>query len=309
MQWKNRRIVAFDTETTGLQPFLEDRIVEFAAVELILDEQGRVREERAHSWLVNPGIPIPRAVTQITGITDQHVADKPPFTEIAEKVRDLFTDAVTVAHNYPFDLAFLKKELRLAGLRWREPLAAVDTVDVSMRWFADARSHKLEDLCKRLGVTLDNAHRATDDAAACGRCFVEMARRHQVEDELQAMLDWARAIGRPPPDGPLATDEEGSVVFAEGPHAGQPVEEHPRHLAWMEKARARGPHGWDWRYPESTRRWIRRWLDVRGSGRAQAGGKSFRQDDWSPDSCIAERRILDPAARPRGLGDRSGGLA
>jgi DNA polymerase III epsilon subunit family exonuclease len=297
MRWRSRRIVAFDTETTGLNPHLEDRIVEFAAVVFELDDRGDIVHEGHHSWLVNPGIPIPKASTQITGISDADVVNAPPFQEIAPMVRELFVDAVSVAHNYPFDLAFLKKELKLSSLEWVEPLAAVDTVDVSMRWFRDARSHKLEDLCKRLGIVLEGAHRATNDALACGRCFIELTRRHQVEDELQSMLDWAKAIGRPPEDGPLGTDPNGAVVFSEDLRVGgqelfgKPVEEHPLALAWMEMARERRLDGWGWRFPESTRRWIRRWLDVRGQGRAAGGGKSFRAEDWAPDSCIVERRI------------------
>lgn len=291
MRWKSRNIVAFDTETTGLSPFLDDRVIEFAAVVFQLDDSGAVARRTEHAWLINPGIPIPRAITQITGITNDQVADKPPFSEYAEQIRDLFADSVAVAHNFPFDLSFLKKELGMAGLAWREPLAAVDTVDVSIRWFKDARGHKLEDVCRRLDITLDGAHRAVNDAEACGRCFIELVRRHNVEDELQAMLDWARAIGRPPPGGPLGVDGNGAVVFATGEHQGEYVEEFPLHMAWMEKARKRVGSEWQWTYPESTRAWIRRWLDVRGSGRSRGNSKGFRIDDWALDSCIAERRV------------------
>ncbi len=291
MKWKNRRIVAFDTETTGLSPFLDDRVIEFAAVVFQLDESGGIARTTEHAWLINPGIPIPRTVTQITGITNDDVQDKPPFTEYAEQIRDLFVDSVAVAHNFPFDLAFLKKELVMAGIAWREPLAAVDTIDVSMRVYKEVRGHKLSDLCKRLDITLDGAHRAVNDAEATGKCFIELVRRHEVEDELQSMLDWARAIGRPPPGGPLGVDGNGAVVFATGKHQGEYAEEYPLYLAWMEKARERHDGQWRWRFPESTRSWIRRWLDVRGSGRSRGNSKGFRIDDWALDSCIAERRV------------------
>lgn len=288
MKWKHLPIVAFDTETTGLEPFGGDRIIEFAAVVFHLDEQGRIERQEEHSWLVNPGGPIPRKVQEITGITDADVVDKPGFDAIADAVVELLAGAVTVAHNYPFDLAFLTQELGRLGLHWPEPLAEVDTVDLSIKHFANERGHKLSDLCQRLDVVLRGAHRATNDAAACGRSFIELARRHQVDDDLQAMLDWSRAIGRPPESGPLGTNEEGTVVFLEGPHEGEPVAHHPIYLAWMQKARVRGPHGWVWRYPEATRRWAQRWLDVRGSGRALQNAKSFRPEDWALDSCIAD---------------------
>lgn len=292
MKWKHLPIVAFDTETTGLEPFGGDRIIEFAAVVFRLGPDGRVVHEEEHTWLLNPGIPIPKKVQRITGITDDDVARQPSFEVIAEQVRELLAGSVTVAHNYPFDLAFLTQELRNVGLDWPEPLAEVDTVDLSIRHYSGEKGHKLEDLCQRLGVGLDGAHRAANDAAACGRCFVELARRYDdgrgVGNDLQEMLDWSRAIGRPPEDGPLGVDERGRVVFREGPHAGQPAADHPIHLAWLEKARVRGPAGWGWRHPESTRRWIRRWLDVRGSGRARLSAKSARPEDWVVDSCIAD---------------------
>ena len=186
----------------------------------------------------------------------------------------------------PFDLAFLEQELRFAGLSWPCPVAEIDTVDLSMKLFPDAASHKLGDLARRLDVPLENAHRATDDAAACGLSLARLLRRHDVGDDLQALLDWAGAIGRPPEDGPLASTEQG-VVFTEGPHDGRPVAEFPLHLQWMLEARTRGPNGWQHRYAESSRRWIRRWLDVRGSGRAQGGVKPIHPDAWQLDSCVA----------------------
>lgn len=300
MKWKHRPVVAFDTETTGLEPFNGDRIIEFAAVVLHLSDNGEVVREERHAWLLNPGIAIPKKVQRITGITDEDVADQPRFEEIAEQVRDLLSGAVTVAHNYPFDLAFLTQELRNVGLSWPEPLAEVDTVDLSIKLYDDERGHKLEDLCRRLDVQLDGAHRASNDAAACGRCFAELARRHHVDDDLQAMLDWSNAIGRPPENGPLGTDDSGRVVFLEGEHANAPVADHPIHLAWMDKARERGIDGWRWRFPESTRRWIRRWLDVRGSGRARTSAKSVRAEDWAIDVCIADPPLDDAVSQLQG---------
>ncbi len=297
MQWKHLPIVAFDTETTGLEPFGGDRVIEFAAVELHLDERGEVTDRRDHSWLINPEREIGRKVTEITGISNADVAAQPRFAEVAKPIRELLEGAVTVAHNYPFDLAFLsmefervREETRDPRMRWPEPLAEVDTVDLSMRCFPEARSHRLADLAERLSVSLENAHRATDDAAACGTCFAKLARQHQVDDELQSMLDWAGAIGRPPPDSAIGPDEDGQLVFLEGPKRGRPIATHPVHLGWMEKARVRTSAGWQYRYPEGVRRWIRRWLQVRGAGRATLNPKSFHAQDWVLDPCIATAR-------------------
>jgi DNA polymerase III epsilon subunit-like protein len=290
--------VAFDTETTGLEPFGGDRVIEFAAVVLHLSPEGKVIDREDHSYLVNPQVPIPRKVTEITGISDSDVAGRPTFAEIAPTVRDLLANAITVAHNYPFDLAFLTQEFLRTGSWWPEPLAEIDTVDLSMREFPDARAHKLSDVCERLAIRLDGAHRATNDAAACGIAFATLAERRQLPDDLQAMLDWAGAIGRPPDEGsPIGADpQSGRAVFLEGPHVGRPVADHPLHLAWLEKARVRDRGGWEWRCSEPVRRWIRRWLDVRGSGRATQNPKSFRAEDWVLDSCIAAERTHEGLA-------------
>ena len=142
------------------------------------------------------------------------------------------------------------------------------------------------DLADRLRVTLDRAHRATDDAAACGMCFIQLAQQNDVADELDAMLDWANAIGRPPESGPIGPNEVGQVVFLEGELEGEPVAQHPIHLAWMEKARVRRNGSWQWRYSDAVRAWARRWLQVRGAGRASQNPKSFNSQDWVLDPCI-----------------------
>jgi len=291
MRFKHLPIVAFDTETTGLRAFDGDKIIEVGIVKLTLDERGEVVAREDYSQLVNPGIPIPRKSTEITGIRDADVANAPAFSDIAQDVYEWLGSGIAVAHNFPFDLGFLDQELRNSGLHWPEPVAEIDTVDLSMKVFSDPNghrvSHKLGDLAKRCDVSLENAHRATDDAAACGLCFAYLLRRAEVEDDLQALLDWAHAIGRPPAEGPLQPGDRGRLVFTEGPHTGKAVAEHPLHLQWMTKARVVGPNGWQWRYSESVRQWAQRWLDIRGSGRAKSHPKPVHPDSWSLDSCIA----------------------
>lgn len=286
MRWKHLDIVAFDTETTGLDPYQGDRVIEISLVVLRLGEDGSITVPKVVSHLVNPGVPIPRTVTNLTGLKDEDLIGKPPFAEIAAEVGELLGRGIAVAHNYPFDHAFLQREFLIAGVPWTEPLAAIDTVDVSVKHHRDAKSHKLGDLAKRLGVALTEAHRAANDAEACGRCFLEMVRRADVVDDLAEMLEWADGVGRPPEDGPLGVDERGVPVFREGPHEGAPVVDHPLHLAWMEVARVHRSDGWVWRYPDSTRRWLRRFLDVRTSGRARSSPRTFHASDWVLDSCI-----------------------
>ena len=287
MRWTDKPIVAFDTEATGLNPWTGDRLIEFGAVVFHLDEHGRVDDSRIerHEFFVNPGVPIPPEVQKITNISDEDVAGAPPFEAMADVIWRLLEDSLSVAHNYDFDQAVLASEFQRTGRFWPTPLAEIDTLDLSRRYFGGARGHRLKQLAQRLDIRLVDAHRAANDAEACGRSFLAMTSRFDAPDQLDGLLQWADAIGRPPQDGPLLLDDAGRVVFREAPHQGQPAAMHPDHLAWMVVARRRVQGEWQHRYPESTRSWIARFLRLRMAGRAVQGGRSFGPDDWSPESC------------------------
>ena len=287
MRWMDRSIVAFDTETTGLNPWLGDRLIEFGAVVLHLDGRGRVDEGRIerHQFFCDPGVPVPPEVQKTTNITDDDVHGQPPFAERAEQVWDLLHGAITVAHNYDFDQAVIASEFKRLGRFWPTPLAELDTLDISRRYFQGGRGHKLGELCQRLEVRLAEAHRAANDAEACGRAFLAMVDRFKAPDELHDLIEWADGIGPPPADSALGVDERGRVVFVEGPHARRPVAEVPDHLAWMTIARQLVAGDWQHRYPESVRRWAARFLRLRMAGRALQGGRNFGPDDWAPESC------------------------
>ena len=84
MRWVDCRIVAFDTETTGLRPFDGDRIIEFGAVEIFVDAQLQVSRVRPHQFLINPEMSIPREASRVSGITDEDVANAPKFSVLAK---------------------------------------------------------------------------------------------------------------------------------------------------------------------------------------------------------------------------------
>lgn len=98
------------------------------------------------------------------------------------------------------------------------------------------------------------------------------------------MLDWADALGQPPEGDVIRVNESGIPVFAEPPLEGQPVEEHPVHLQWMEIALVRSEGEWKPRYSAELRSWISRFLRIRASGRARQNPKSFSPADWTIDS-------------------------
>lgn len=284
MRWRDRPILAFDTETTGLDPVDGHRVIEFAGVEFRLSPEGSVSEVVRHEWMFNPGRPIPRESSDVHGIRDEDVADKPAFATAARQIHALLQRSVTVAHNYPFDQRMLTYEFQLAGLGWPCPPAEIDTSDLSRRFFKEAREHKLATLAQRLEVPLVQAHRAGDDAEACGRCFLALAARNAAPDDEAAMIDWADAVGEPPSGGHLRRDDAGTIVLGpDTPSPGEPVAAHPDVLHWMTLARARADGRWDWRFPEPTRTWAARWLRIRGSGRFPGGGKGFGAGDWGID--------------------------
>ena len=160
-------VVAIDTETTGRDPAV-DRIVEVAAV---IWDGTRISERL--SWLVNPGRPIPQEATDVHGITDADVVDKPPFSDIVLSVVAALANKVPLAYNAHFDRQFLLEEYNRCGVaeiklppafrrnvEWLDPLVWVREVQ------KDERSRALGEVCQRLGIPLANAHRATDDAEA-----------------------------------------------------------------------------------------------------------------------------------------------
>ncbi len=281
MRWTDCRIVAFDTETTGLSPFDGDRIIEFGAVEIDVGPDGRVRGVKPHQFFVDPEMPIPSKVARLTGITEEHLRGAPVFAKVAARVRDLLADAILVAHNIYFDVNFITLELRRAGFAWPAVRAEVDTLTLSQRLLPDLRSHKLEAVATQLGISLDNAHRATDDAEATGRVLVELARRMRAPEDLEEFVLWADAASPPPDTGHLAIGASGLPEFLDGPHKGRRADEAPDHLQWMTMALELRDGEWRHRYPESLREWARRWLRVRCSGRIQPGARSQGPLDWT----------------------------
>ena len=286
MRWRDLPILAFDTETTGFNPEDGQRVIEFAAIDFRLDATGAIVSKTRHEWLINPGTPIPRDVTEVNHITDDDVAGKPTFSAVAGQIHELLTGALIVAHNLPFDQKFLVHEFAQVGLGWPVAAAEIDTYPLSKMFFPEAKAHKLGELCRRLEISLEEAHRAGNDAEACGRCFLALAERHRAPDEIEGLADWGDAIVEPPGTGHIVRSLAGILVFTDGPKQGQPALDHPDILAWMTMARERKDGRWDWRYPESLRRWVDRYLRLRGAGIFPQAMKGFGPHDWGIDTPI-----------------------
>lgn len=162
--------VVFDTETTGLDP-ARDEIVQIGAVRAV---NGRLVEGEVFDMLVNPGRPIPPASSRVHGITDEMVAGAPTVGPAAGRFHDFARHAVLVAHNAPFDLAFLERARRASGVTFDNPV--LDTVLLSAAIFGTGETHTLDAIAERLGVGIDGTarHTALGDARATAEVLIRM---------------------------------------------------------------------------------------------------------------------------------------
>lgn len=168
--------VCFDTETTGLRPDSEE-ITEIAAVKV---RNGEIIGE--FQTYVNPHKPIPPNITELTGISDETVADAPELSDALPTFLEFTGDLPLVAHNAGFDMAFIRKGCKRLGIQ-RE-FTAIDTVEMSRILFPDMAKHRLNTLAKALKVGPFEHHRASEDAAVLGRIFIKLLEK--LRDELHA---------------------------------------------------------------------------------------------------------------------------
>jgi len=155
---KDTVFIAFDTETTGFSS-KKDRMVEIGAVKF----RGNGDVLATTNWLVNPQREIPYYATKTHGITTEMAAEALVFAEVWPKFEAFCDDAVLMAHNAPFDIRFLKAELKRANIK-PAALPIADSLPLFRDWFPRAMSHSLEPLSTYLGVSGDTYHRAEADA-------------------------------------------------------------------------------------------------------------------------------------------------
>jgi DNA polymerase III subunit epsilon len=166
------RAIVFDTETTGLELHLGHRVIEVAAIELRSD----LPTGRHFHRLIDPGRDVPEDATRIHGFTNAHLAGKPLFGEIAgELLEFLGDDEVLIAHNAPFDFAFLNAEFEIRGL---PPLASarmVDTLELAKAKFPGL-PNSLDALCRRFSIDLSarTTHNALLDCKLLAEVYIEL---------------------------------------------------------------------------------------------------------------------------------------
>lgn len=168
--------VVFDIETTGLSS-KTDKITEIGAVKI---SGGKIVAE--YNQLVNPERRLSAKIVELTGITDEMLVDQPTIDQVLPEFMDFAGDAMFVAHNSDFDTGFIRHNCEQLGLPYQQK--AIDTIAISRALLSDLKSHKLNLVAKRLGVRLDNHHRAVDDAKATAEIFLkflEMFKENGIE--------------------------------------------------------------------------------------------------------------------------------
>ncbi len=193
--WEDVEIALLDVETTGRDASI-DRVIE---VGIVVARGGKILSK--HNWLVNPGVPIPAASTEVHGIKDADVADKPSFAELAREIAETLGGRVPAAYNALFDKAFLLSELARASIDvlpypslkrdvvWVDPLVWAREIQQA------EKSRTLGEVAQRLGIELERAHRASEDAEAAARVLYVLCADGRVPRPYGAFVQEQRRLG------------------------------------------------------------------------------------------------------------------
>jgi len=165
------RSVLFDTETTGLDPATGDRIIEFAAIELLRD----LPTARVFHRLIDPERDIPEEATRIHGFTRSDLMGKPKFADIVDDLLAFLGDAPLIAHNAAFDFAFVNAELARLGRPPLDPSRMIDTLALAKARFP-GMPNSLNALCGRFNIDLSEriTHNALLDCRLLADVYVEL---------------------------------------------------------------------------------------------------------------------------------------
>ncbi len=241
-------VLAFDLETTGISTN-NDRIVQIALVGS--DSSG---EPVNYEHLINPRRAIPSGASGVHGIFDSDVRGLPDFSTYADEIHQMVEDAVIVGHNVrKFDMPMLDNEFRRIGKLPPRPKAIMDTLEI-VRRVKVPRPHNLGSLCRKHGISLENAHTAAADAAASLLLFWRLTVDHSpmFRSTLKEVERWLihgktanddSALGRGMNDlemldslGKIRIDD-GHYIIAFGRHRGSHLLEvkkvDPRYINWL----------------------------------------------------------------------------
>lgn len=160
--------VVFDIETTGFSS-IKDKIIEIGAVKIV---GGHITD--TYSTFVNPERPIPYEITRLTNIDDGMVSDAPSIEDVLPEFLAFCDGCALVAHNAGFDVGFIEQNCRYQEIGCE--FTYLDTVAIARILLPALSKYKLNIVAKALGVSLENHHRAVDDAMATADIFIHFIR-------------------------------------------------------------------------------------------------------------------------------------
>jgi DNA polymerase-3 subunit epsilon len=207
------REIVFDTETTGLDPFQGDRLVELGCIELV---NGFLTGQHFHRY-INPERDMPAAAFQVHGLSTEFLKDKPLFADVCEEFLAFVGDAPLIAHNAMFDLGFINAELDRCKRMLIARERMIDTLMLARRKHS-AGPYSLDALCARYGI--DNSrrtkHGALLDAEILAEVYLELTGMRQAKlslvDEVSQAVHTGFGIAvvqvRATPLAPRVTDAE-----------------------------------------------------------------------------------------------------
>lgn len=181
------QFIVLDIETTGIN-CKHDKIIEIAAV-----KYDRFQEVASFSTLINPLVPLPRAITTLTGITQADLDSAPTWDAVKDEFLSFIGGLPLIGHNiYSFDIRFIEKAY---GCSFSVPL--IDTLELSRHIFPEFPTHKLGYLANAFGIEVKRSHRALDDVrttcALLEICLYEMARGGSVQIHPESVVPLAQS--------------------------------------------------------------------------------------------------------------------
>lgn len=227
----SKPICFFDLETTGTD-ISKDRIVEISVLKVFPNGN---RESK--TWLVNPTIPIPKAASDVHGITDERVANEPTFRELAKTIHNMIKDSDLAGYNSDrFDIPLLAEEMLRAEVDF--DLGNRVTVDIQTIF------HKMEQRTLSAaykfycGKTLDNAHSAAADTNATYEILKSQLDRYpELENNMKKLSEFTSRKQAVDFAGFIVLNDKGEEIFTFGKHKGRKVEdilqEEPGYFGWI----------------------------------------------------------------------------
>ncbi len=165
-----------DIETTGGNFQKGGKIIEIA---IILFDGKKIIDK--FSSLINPNCRIPYFINNLTGINNKMVSNAPSFFEISKKINSITKNTIFVAHNTLFDYKFIQDEMKNIGIAFNR--STLCTLQLSRKIIKNEPSYSLGKLCKSIGITLNNRHRAEGDALATVKLFSRLLNKNLKEIE------------------------------------------------------------------------------------------------------------------------------